>query len=355
MGKIVWVTILLLLALRITLFYFTRKTFPDGTRIRITSVVSSEPVRYSNTQYLKLSGFEIYIPLYPEVNLGDRLVVEGVKEGKKLKKAKVLSVNPTNTGLYGMRKRLLEFYQRNLPQPHSSLIAGITLGSKSDIPEEFWNILKSTGTAHIVVASGMNVTLVSQFLISFLALILPRRGAIPIALAGVWGYAVLSGFDAPIVRASIMGSLAFIAQEFGRLNFSIRTLFLTAFAMLFVKPDWISDLGFQLSFLATLTILLFEPKFYKLLGRIPSIIRKDLSTSLAAQIGVSPILLFGFGKLNILSPLINSAVLWTVVPLAVLGAVSGFIGLIYEAFGRFLLLLTYPLTSWFVFFIGIFE
>jgi len=175
------------------------------------------------------------------------------------------------------------------------------------------------------------------------------------ALMGVWSYAILSGFDAPIIRASIMGSLVFVAQEIGRLNFSLRALFMTAFAMLFVKPDWLTDIGFMLSFAATLSLILFEPKVDRFFKKIPAIIRKDFSTSLAAQVGVVPILYFGFGQFNVLSPVINAMVLWTIVPITIIGMVGGILGLIFEPVGRAVLLLVYPLTSWFVWILRIFN
>ena len=295
------------------------------------------------------------MPLYPEVYYGDQVVVDGTVKDGELKDPKLVGVKESKIFLYSIREQLIDFYQKNLPQPHSSLISGVTIGSKASIPKDFWEALKKTGTAHVVVASGMNVTLVSQFLISFLALLFPRRRAIPMALMGVWSYAILSGFDAPIIRASIMGSLVFVAQEIGRLNFSLRALFMTAFAMLFVKPDWLTDIGFMLSFAATLSLILFEPKVDRFFKKIPAIIRKDFSTSLAAQVGVVPILYFGFGQFNVLSPVINAMVVWTIVPITIIGMVGGILGLIFEPVGRAVLLLVYPLTSWFVWILRIFN
>src|SRR3989344_4294571 len=331
---LLWLPTLILLIVRIVYFYQNQPSYPYGTIIRINDRVTSEPIRYTNSQYIKLQGFKIYLPLYPEVYYGDEVIVEGKVEDDELKNPKLVEVKESKSVLYSFRKRLIEFYQRNLPQPHSSLIAGVTIGSKASIPKDFWEALKRTGTAHVVVASGMNVTLVSQFLISFLALLFPRRRAIPMALMGVWSYAILSGFDAPIIRASIMGSLVFVAQEIGRLNFSLRALFMTAFAMLFVKPDWLNDLGFLLSFAATLSLILFEPKVDRFFKKIPAIIRKDFSTSLAAQVGVVPILYFGFGQFNVLSPVINAMVVWTIVPITIIGMVGGILGLIFEPVGR---------------------
>ena len=352
---LLWFLLIIILVIRVIYFYKNQPSYPDGTRIRITSRISSEPIRYSSSQFLKLQGFKIYLPSYPEVYYGDQVVVDGTVKDGELKDPKLVGVKESKIFLYSIREQLIDFYQKNLPQPHSSLIAGVTIGSKASIPKDFWEALKKTGTAHVVVASGMNVTLVSQFLISFLALLFPRRRAIPMALMGVWSYAILSGFDAPIIRASIMGSLVFVAQEIGRLNFSLRALFMTAFAMLFVKPDWLTDIGFMLSFAATLSLILFEPKVDRFFKKIPAIIRKDFSTSLAAQVGVVPILYFGFGQFNVLSPVINAMVLWTIVPITIIGMVGGILGLIFEPVGRAVLLLVYPLTSWFVWILRIFN
>ena len=352
---LLWFLLIIILVIRVIYFYKNQPSYPDGTRIRITSRISSEPIRYSSSQFLKLQGFKIYLPSYPEVYYGDQIAVDGTVKDGELKDPKLVGVKESKIFLYSIREQLIDFYQKNLPQPHSSLIAGVTIGSKASIPKDFWEALKKTGTAHVVVASGMNVTLVSQFLISFLALLFPRRRAIPMALMGVWSYAILSGFDAPIIRASIMGSLVFVAQEIGRLNFSLRALFMTAFAMLFLKPDWLTDIGFMLSFAATLSLILFEPKVDRFFKKIPAIIRKDFSTSLAAQVGVVPILYFGFGQFNVLSPVINAMVLWTIVPITIIGMVGGILGLIFEPVGRAVLLLVYPLTSWFVWILRIFN
>jgi predicted membrane metal-binding protein len=170
-------------------------------------------------------GLKAYLPKYPEVNYGDTIVLEGTTEGDTLTNVKAIKVKRSRGFLYNFREKLVNFYKKTLPQPHSALVAGMTLGSKADISSNFWTVLKNSGTAHVVVASRMNVTLVASFLIGFLVLILPRRRAIIFALAGIWIYAILSGFEAPIVRAAIMGSFAFTAQGLGRLYGALRALY----------------------------------------------------------------------------------------------------------------------------------
>lgn len=343
-----WLIIIVIFFIRIFFYYQSKPFYPEGTKIRITDRVTSEPIRYRDSRYLKLHGFKIYLPLYPEVYYGDKVVVEGVVRGDKLKEANLVEIKESKSFLHKIRKSLIDFYQKNLPQPHASLVAGVTIGSKANIGGYFWESLKSSGTAHVVVASGMNVTLVAKFLIAVFVVFFPRKKAIPLALIGVWGYALMSGFDAPIIRAAIMGSITFVLQEIGRLYYAWRALFLSAFGMLIVKPEWLTDVGFIMSFAATASLMLFEAKIRKYLTFVPSLIREDLSTSLAAQVFIAPVLFFTFGRFNILSPLINAVVLWTIVPMTMIGMISGLIGLISEPIGTLILWLEYPLTSWFI-------
>lgn len=345
MRYLFWTILTAVVAVR---YVVTTPHYEDGQKLRITTRVSSEPVKYDDAQYFKVAGLKVYLPLYPEVGYGDKIIVEGeVKEGKLVKPV-LNKVTESDNYLYKLRSRLVLFYQKSLPEPHASLIAGVTIGSKASIPKDFWQKLKLSGTAHVVVASGMNVTLVAGFLLSMLVIVLPRKRAIPFALGGIWLYAVLSGFDAPIIRAAIMGSVALTAQELGRVNIAWRALLISALLMLIIWPQWLTDLGFILSFTATASLIAFEKKVAKLLKKVPFMLKEDLSTTLAAQIGVAPILYFSFGQFNVLSPLINALVLWTIVPVTVIGMVGGIVGQLFEPLGRIIVYLVYPLTLWFV-------
>ena len=348
MKKLLFFILFGVLILRIYFYYSLRTKYPNGTKIRITSKVTIEPVVYDKSQYLKLIGLKIYIPKYPEVNYGDTVVIEGVVVDNKLTDVEVIKIEKSRGFIYNFRNKVIDFYQKSLPQTHASLVAGMTLGSKANISLDFWTVLKNSGTAHVVVASGMNVSLVASFLMGFLVLIFPRRRAIPFALMGIWIYALLSGFEAPIVRAAIMGSFAFVAQELGRIYSAFRALVGSAGTLLIIRPDWFTDLGFILSFVATLSLIIFVPKIERLFRSWPKIVKQDLVTTLSAQIGVAPILYYYFGQFNVFSPIANVLVLWTVVPITILGMVSGIIGTFSEPIGKSVLLLVYPLTSWFI-------
>jgi len=201
----------------------------------------------------------------------------------------------------------------------------------------------------------MNVAFVAGFLMSVLLMFMPRKKAILFVLVGIWIYSFISGFEAPIVRSTIMFSIALMVQLFGRLSFSINALFLSALLMLVVKPAWIYDLGFILSFTATGSLMLFTKRVEKLLKWLPKYIKGDLTTTLAAQIGVAPILFVTFGGFNLLSPLVNTLILWTVPLIMIIGSVGAVVGLIIPIVGRLILYLTYPLTWYFISIVGIFS
>ena len=81
---------------------------------------------------------------------------------------------------------------------------------------------------------------------------------------------------------------------------------------------------------------------------MPGIFREGMSTSLAAQIGVAPIIFFFFGQFNPFSFLINALVLWTIAPMTILAGLAAILVLISESLARLSLILVYPLTSWFI-------
>jgi competence protein ComEC len=343
--------IILLIFLR---FLSTKPIYKNGDFIKITSKVYAEPIIYDNQQYIKLQNLSFYLSRFPEINYGDTVVVTGIVENNKLKSPKLLEIKENRNFLYSFREKLIYFYKSTLPEPYSSLVAGIVIGSKN-MPQSFWEKLKMTGTAHVVVASGTNVTLTISFLIGVLTVFLKRRPAIWISLLGVLGYIFLSGFEAPIVRAGIMGSILLFGQERGRVVNSWRILIYSALIMLLIKPNWIVDIGFILSFVATISLMLMQKKIDLALKIIPAIFREGLSTSIAAQIGVAPIIFVTFGQFNILSPVINALILWTIPYIMIGGAVAGVVGLIVPIFGKMMLYVIFPFLIWFTKILEIFS
>lgn len=333
----------------------------DGDNVRIAARVSSGTVIFDDRQYLRVGRLKVYLPAYPRLYYGDRVVLEGTVRGNNLDKARIIKLIPANDPLSILRSKLLSVYRRSLPLDEYGLVAGVTLGSKEGISAEMWKKLTNTGTAHVVVASGMNVVLVGGFLVGLAVSLFRRRTAIAIAVVGIWVYSILCGLEAPIVRASIMGTISYLAQFVGRLNQSFRAVAISASIMLLVYPRWIYDVGFFLSFFATISLIVFYNRVSLLtsrlafIERLPRVFKDSLDTTISAQIGVMPVLFFTFGNFNLLSVIINSIVLWSIAPLTIIGYVGGIVGILTFPVGRMILLVGYPLARFFTFVVDIFA
>lgn len=354
--------IISLLILVIFVRYITAKpVYKNGDRVRITTSVLSDPIKYSTSVYVKVGGLKVYLPKDTDISYGDKIIVEGVvsdgpdKGVKKLNDARLKKVEKEKTVLSSFRNSIISFYQRVLPEPMGGLLSGIIIGAKGALSTDFYDLTKKVGVAHVVVASGTNISFVVSFLMGTLTLILSRRKAILFVIVGIVLYLFISGFDAPLIRAAIMASLLFMAQETGRLSSSWRILVLTASVMLIYNPEWVSDIGFILSFVSTMGIMLFEKRIRNLLKKVPEVLKEGFSTSFAAQIGVAPILFVTFGQFNVLSPLINALILWTIPYIMVLGVVGGIVGLAFPIIGKMVLWITYPLLWWFVHIVTLFN
>lgn len=191
------------------------------------------------------------------------------------------------------------------PEPQASLLSGILIGTRTQMPKDFFNALQKTGTLHMIALSGQNISLVIS-LIAFLLQGLGKKLSSVITIITIIIFILFVGPSASVVRAGIMGSLVLLSIIFGRQNLAVVGLGISGILMFVISPQILFDIGFQLSFAATLGILvLCSPPVAKSL-------LTDLKVTLAAQIFTFPIILFNFGNLSIVAPLTNILILWTI-------------------------------------------
>jgi len=212
-----------------------------------------------------------------------------------------------------------------LPSPQAELLSGILLGNKKDLPFDLKLALRDTSTLHIVVVSGQNLTLLAGLFLS-LSGILKRKTAIFMSIGAVIFYTILTGAQIPVIRAAIMAILAFSAQLVGRQRDGVWILIVTGALMLLLNPLWITDLSFQLSFLATLGVILIAPILESRLKFLPNFIRIDLAVTIGAQIMVIPIIAQYFHQLSIVGVLANLLVGWTIPFIMILGVLMILVG-----------------------------
>jgi competence protein ComEC len=248
--------------------------------------------------------------------------------------------------LLTVRERWVEVLEKSLPEPMSSLAAGILLGVKGQMPKDFYTALVNTGTLHIVAASGYNVTIVAGVIMSMLNGLVGRTLGVGFGIFGIFLYVFVAGAGASVVRAGIMGSLTLVAFYFGRPTEAKRLLYIAAGIMLFLDPAMIFDIGFQLSFLATFGLLYLEPLFKKLPRQ--ALLAEYLYPTLAASIATLPVIIYQFGRVSYISPLVNMMVL-PVVPLIMgLSAVVIGVGVIFPGIGQIIAWTLYPLLWYMV-------
>lgn len=252
-----------------------------------------------------------------------------------------------------VRQTLDQRISKFLPSPQAELLSGILLGQNKNLPGRFKLALRDTSTIHIVVASGQNLSMVAGFFLG-LAGLLKRKNAIILSLIASIIYVLLTGFQIPIVRAAIMFSLAAFAQLFGRQRDGIWVLIVTGGLMLWINPKWITDLSFQLSFMATIGVIVVAPILLKHLHSIP-IISQDLAVSLGAQLMVTPIIAQNFHQFSIVGLITNLFVLWTVAFIMISGTVMLILSFISSMLAQLATLFLSVLLTYFIYVVQFFA
>jgi competence protein ComEC len=249
--------------------------------------------------------------------------------------------NPMKKFSIFLKKKIEEAIKQNLPYLHSALLKSLLFGEEEEIPFEWKEKLNQTGVRHIAAVSGMNITIISNLILSFLLFLgLWRHHAFYFSIFLILFYVLMIGAPASAIRAAIMGILYLTAQHFGRISSGERPVVFAATLMLFFNPLLLRyDIGFQLSFLAILGIIYFYQFFFEKLKKFPKTVREGLASTLSAQIFTFPILIYNFGQISLISPLSNVLILPILPAITILGFIFSFFGIIFEPIGY---LLSFP-------------
>lgn len=186
-----------------------------------------------------------------------------------------------------------------------AVVAAMALGDKSQLTNDLKNTYAVTGASHILALSGLHLGIIY----TLLALLLDRRwwqvASQVVIIVCIWLYVFLVGMSASVVRSAVMLTVYALLSLGHRDKMSVNTLAFAAIVMLLFNPKSLFDVGFQLSFLAVLAILLFYPLFEGvwsqsfLMGhRVFKWLWAILTVSCAAQMGVAPLIAYYFGRFS---------------------------------------------------------
>lgn len=252
---------------------------------------------------------------------------------------------------------LTAYWDTFMPAPQSILLKGLTLGidDLSQVPE-FKQKLINTGTIHVAVVSGYNISLVLNVCQSIIGNRITFRHTLLYIVMSL-AYALATGFEPPIVRAWLMSSILLVAKLAGRSIQGVYVLCFTCILMILADRSLLTSYSFILSSGATLGLLLYSTAVSRIVNKyvkiLPSMFKEDLSASLAASIIVTPVIIFAFSRVSIFSPLINMVLLWTIPISTILGflaVITSFIDIyIHTQFTPFVFFICYPFLTIFIY------
>lgn len=237
------------------------------------------------------------------------------------------------------RTQIENLYRRlGIEGDELAVLSALTLGDKTDLSESVRESYSVAGVSHVLALSGLHIGLLYALAFFLLRPLLlgGQSGRVLRSLLLIlllWLFAFFTGLSPSVVRSAAMFSIWALADLCGRQSFSLNTLALTAWLMLLVRPVWLFDVGFQLSFAAVLSILLFQPFLYRLCPvrhRAGTYLWGLVSVSVAAQLGTAPLVLFYFSRFsthflltNLLVVPLVTLILYAAVVLLLLTPMSG--------------------------------
>lgn len=353
-------------ALSFGILRFAIKDFHEVEDPTPTGIVVSEPEQRDNATrfvFLTDNGERVLVStdLYSPVEYGDRVMLEGKFErpgiiegelGRNFDYAAYLSkddiyhtmsfakVSVESSGhghkvkslLLEVKSSFVERIRETFAEPYASLLAGLIVAGRDAMPKDYLDEFRRAGIIHIVVLSGYNITIIAEFLRKLFEKIFlhSRFTAIPTlaplaSIGGIVLFVLMTGAEATVVRAALMVLTVIAAKMLGRRYSATRALLLAGFIMLLENPKiLVFDPSFQLSFLATLALIYVVPIAEKYLWFIPEkmTLRTTISTTIATQITVLPLLIYMMGEISLVSLPANLLVLLIIPYTMLLGFVS---------------------------------
>lgn len=329
--------------------------------------VRVEHLWYERDEVIRGGGVEVFSFDMSGVGVGDRVRVDGeisppepsedgFDYGRYLSTKRISAVvNATNVSLYGQNAGWIGRVHRRtdaaltygLRPQEASIVSGMVLGDRSEIPEELDEAFQRSGITHVLAISGQHVAILAAMIYLVLrALAVPVMVRGPSALALVWLYIVIAGAPPSAIRAGVVASFVLLAPALGRQISPLHFMTTMLAAVLAYNPDLVYSTGFQLSVAAVFGILLLRKPLQRLIkrtllrpfGKPPELLSNLLAVSLAAQISTAPIIGATFDEVSVIGVVTNLVAVPISGPILTLGLLGSFAGNVAPV-------LAYPLNA----------
>lgn len=313
--------------------------------------IYSEPgVRFSYGDVLEIKGRVVKSPT-GRLNIASFPEITVIESG---------SGNILKGSLFRLRNSLISNLNEVLPPRHAALMSGLLFGERAEFTDEFKDAMQKSGTTHIVALSGYNIAIIGITLSAMLSYVVGRRRAFYASFIAIPAFVIMTGAEASVIRAGIMGMILLLAERQSRLYSFRNAVVLTALVMLLINPRiLVFDLGFQLSFAALLGIVYLYPLFRKrfnISGREGVLgWRRNLFQTLSAQLAVAPIILTSFGYFSPTALFANVLILEFVPITMLFGFLTAVLGFFSFSVSLVLGWLTSIFLSYEIFIINLFS
>ncbi|MBE9192668.1 ComEC/Rec2 family competence protein [Gloeocapsopsis crepidinum LEGE 06123] len=258
-------------------------------------------------------------------------------------------------GWWKIRQKIVRSQVRWLGSPEGSLVSSMVIGGKAvDLPYDIRDLFVQVGLAHALAASGFQTSLILGVMLALL-----RQFSLVLQVSFTGGalllFLGLTGMQPSVLRAVVMGFAVLVAIGTKRKVKPLGSLLFAATLLLLFNPLWIWDLGFQLSFLATLGLLVTVPPLIKRLDWLPVAIATLIAVPLAATLWTLPLQLQVFGIVPLYSLVVNVLSTPLISVISIGGIVSAIASIVYPFAGSALAWLLYYPTHFLIGLIGFFA
>ena len=244
------------------------------------------------------------------------------------------------TVLDSLRNTLIEVYDTVLPEREAALARSIVLGDRSSLEWEISELYRAAGLAHILVVSGLHISIIALIIERIMLLFFRPRHASLAALCILGLYVALTGFGVSAIRAFIMYATLTLGNILGRKRDMLTSISFAAFILLVHQPLYLLDVGFQFSFAAVYALAIGMPPIEALrwpaLKRMPHFLRSALSSTLVIALFTAPIGINTFSFFYPYSIITNALIIPTLFLATLSGFAIGIVGLVSSELAIFM-------------------
>lgn len=252
------------------------------------------------------------------------------------------------TGVFSVASRVraaLAAATEAVAPEEGGLLRGVTIGDTDGISAQRLEQFRRSGLSHLVAVSGSNVAIVLAG-VAWAAARMSLYGRVAMCAGALALFVLVVGPDGSVLRAAAMGAIGLVALVVGRQAEPLHALGTALVVLMAIRPSSVFSLGLHLSVAATGGIILWASRLNRRMDYLPQVVSLPLSVTLAAQLGVLPLLAMVFGEVSVVAPASNLAAAPAVAPATVIGFVGGLVGIVHEGLGGIILRAAEPFASW---------